>query len=66
MDKCRCCQKPLSERDRAAYGGRCEDCWARSPGASDYREMPASGCYTSDPVGKARTVSNQIPRPLNG
>lgn len=29
---CKVCQKPISERDRAIYRDRCEDCWVRDNG----------------------------------
>lgn len=64
MNRCTVCKRYTSAAEVAAYGGRCEDCWAyQMPGvkssgysaAATYRDLPVS-----DDV---REISNER-RPL--
>jgi hypothetical protein len=41
---CMVCTRPLSLRDRAAYGSRCEDCWCAGGMAEDDPRL-AGGPY---------------------
>jgi hypothetical protein len=41
---CVVCSRPLSARDRAAYGSRCEDCWCAGGMAEDDPRL-AGGPY---------------------
>jgi hypothetical protein len=41
---CVVCNRPLSARDRAAYGSRCEDCWCAGGMAEDDSRL-AGGPY---------------------
>jgi hypothetical protein len=63
--RCTRCGRFTFPQERAAYGGRCEDCWTyETPGKmSEGRwDWGAAISYTGDPLGVMSEVSYQGPK----